>query len=252
MRQGRIFMSREFILNHVHGFYRSFERIISEWKPEQETLVVRGNVNDYGHNSFLIYNKLFQLDFYYPGKVKFLKGKHELAFQEFYANPRIKYRDYFEMGGLTTLTSFYEKGISYEELKNTDYLLDDLLPYIDFSLLEYYLQHALPYYETEQAIYLSEEKTIMETIISKQWKEEEEKKIFLTSQSDNAFRIPYLNLYFGEEILRTTQEKDLGPIIQKNCFFFGEPSLDEIVPCTTAYRVVDGIIVEEISVPAEE
>lgn len=245
-------MSREFVLNHIHGFYRSFERILSEWNPEEETLVVMGNVNDYGHNSFLVYTKLFQLDFYYPGKVKFLKGKHELAFEAFYANPHIKYEEYFSMGGLSTLTSFYEKGIAYEELQDTDYLLDTLLPYIDFSLLEYYLQHSIPFYETEHAIYLSEEKTIVDTIIKKEWKDKENKNFFLTSQSDNAFRIPYLNLYLGEEILRTTNGKDIGDIIQKNCSFFGEPVLSENVPCLTAYRIIDGTLVEEINIPAEE
>ncbi len=245
-------MSREFVLNHVHGFNRSFQKILAEWNPKEETLVVMGNVLDYGHNSFLIFTKLFQLDFYYPGKVKFLKGKHELAFEAFYANPRIKYEEYFSMGGLATLTSFYEKGLMYDELKDTDYLLDAVLPYVDFSLLEYYLQHAVSYYETEKAIYVSEEKNVMDAVLEKQWTVDEQKCFYFTSQSDNAFRIPYLNLYLGEEIARTANGEKIAPIIQNNCIFFGEPSLEISTPCITAYRIADGVIVEEISIPAEE
>lgn len=242
-------MGKEFVLNHIHGHYASFEKAIAQWNPQEETLIVMGNVCDYGHNTFSVCNKLLQLDFFYPDKVKFLKGKHEIFFDKFLANPHLHYTEYLQMGGLATILSFYHEGVSYEETKDRHFILDSVLPYVDFSLLEYYINTALPYYETDDAIYLSEGISLFD--VPDVFRNREPKTLYLSCEADSSFRPAYLDIYLTEEMARSSFD-DCSSIVAAPTKFRLAENLFTAPAALIAYRIESGEVQDEIGFLAEE
>lgn len=253
-------MGRQFVISHSHGYLRSFEKMLGNWDSEAETLVIMGNVNDYGHNSFLIYKRLLQLKEIFQDRVVFLKGKHELSFEKFISNPSIHALDYFHNGGLTTLTSFYEKGIGYKYLSDTNYLTEQILPYTDFTELELYNNLSVPYYETENSVFLSEEQSVLTTVMYQNW--QNKKKLFITSQQDSDFQVAYWNQYLSEELFLSegysSEQKvlsDCFTFLNKNTIpHFQEKNQPQTIqkPEVMAHIICDGVVVSEIKLEAQD
>ena len=54
-------MSKQYVLSNIHGYLQTFNQLIEDWNEEEETLIISGNIIDYGHNSFLVCKKLLEL-----------------------------------------------------------------------------------------------------------------------------------------------------------------------------------------------
>lgn len=244
-------MDSQFVISNIHGYLRSLDSLLGEWEPEEETLIIAGNVIDYGHNSFLVCRRLLELERAYPGRVIFLKGKHESFFEQFEKNPAILYPRYLEEGGLATIRSFSESGVTYEEMNDRYYMMDTVIPEIDFSYLHAYLMRTLERYETPSSVFLSHEGTLLDGIIP--FGGMDSRKIFMASDEDPRFKLHYLNHYLPERLVREgkLQMGDLHLFMNRYVLLGKDP-----VGWQDAYlwghHIQNGIVTELSQVPAEE
>lgn len=256
-------MEKQFVISHLHGQLRTLERLLGNWKPKEETLIVLGDNNDYGPNSFLVYKRLLEIKEEFKERVVFLKGDHELLFEKFYANPAIYADDYFDKGGIATLASFYEKGLSYAQMKDTYYLINEALPQIDFSELTLYLSKCVPVKEAHYSIFLSNEPSILKQQLEKDFNVSTKKKLFLSLMNDGPFKLDYFVKRAREEaVLSGTKEALPLSIKQENgatdmmvlSYNHEEtvPIEQKFLPYVAAYRVTNGHLTEKIHVPIEE
>lgn len=256
-------MEKQFVVSHIHGQLRTLERLIGLWEPKKETLIVLGDNNDYGPNSFLVYKRLLQLKQEFGERVIFLKGKHELMFEKFQANPSIYAQDYFDNGGAATLASFYHKGLSYEELNDSYYLINEVLPEIDFTELSLYLSQCLPVHETHYCVFLSEELGVLKNQLIKDWGIVSSKKMVFSSKGDIEFKLDYFSRLAKETIYRDCSS---------DCFYFDikrEFDLNQLSilsfkaketieleeqfkPLIVAYRLGNGVVLNEFKLRIEE
>lgn len=256
-------MEKQFVISHIHGQLRTLERLLGVWKPEEETLIVLGDNNDYGPNSFLVYKQLLQLKELYPNKVVFLKGTHELLFEKFYANPSVFAQEFFDNGGAATLASFYHKGLSYQELQDPYCLVNEILPNIDFDKLILYLSKCIPVYESKKSVFLSKELTVLNKQLIKDWKIISNKKIFFSIKNDEAFKLHYFSKLAKESIIIDgfldaysfviKKEKETGQLGVVS--FSKEQDLlgaEPFRPQISAYKITNGFILEEIKITIEE
>lgn len=246
-------MDKQFVLNHLHGYLGSFEDLMANWSPEEETLVVMGNILDYGQNAYLVYNRLFELAQEFPDKVVFLKGRHEVFFEKFIKNPTLYAEEFLENGGLSTLASFSTVGIPYEDLQDDYLLIENYLKDIDFSSVEIYINQCQSFYETESAVFISQENRALQSVLKNEWFDFAEKSLFLSTGEDERFKTSYVSFYFSETLERMNHEEGFlkGKINTSNVLPAAETALVPDnpfghLPIITAYKIENGVIQETI------
>lgn len=240
----------QYVISNIHGYLHSFNELLGDWDQENETLVVAGNIINYGHNSFLVCKKLIELKQTYPDRVVFLRGKHEVFFEDFYRNPSFYYDKFLESGGLSTLLSFEEHGLTYEELNDRYYMLNAILPDTDFIELFGYLISAKDIYETENSIYFSHNTNLLD--LSESLFFSQKKKLFLTEDEDARFKTHYLNHYLPEQIARSNnfQGGDLN-LFKDNYVLLGKEPAGWAEAFSFGHHIVNGDIVETTQVVAQ-
>lgn len=254
-------MGRQFVLNHLHGYLGSFEKLISEWRPEEETLVVMGNVLDYGQNAYLVYNRLFALKEEFPEQVVFLKGRHEMLFEKFIKNPMLYAEEFLSEGGMSTLLSFSETGIEFDELTDTYFLVENILPSMDFSLIEMYINECVSFYDTASTVYVSQENKALQEVLEKEWTVEKERKLFLSTGEDERFKSSYISFYFSESLERLNAEDGQIKGHLRTSYVLPSSSSNGQIPATSlnlsprpdiiGYKVEESTIVRTIQVESE-
>lgn len=256
-------MDKQFVISHIHGQLRTLERLIGLWEPKKETLIVLGDNNDYGPNSFLVYKRLLQLKQEFGERVIFLKGRHELLFEKFYANPSIYLSDYFDDGGVATLASFYHKGLSYEELTNLYYLVNEVLPEVDFTELLLYLSQCVSVHETHYCVFLSEELGVLKNQLIQDWGIISSKKMVFSSKGDIEFKLDYFSRLAKETVSQDDsfdsfyfdikRESDLNELSIVSFKIKETIGFDEqFKPLIMAYRLGNGIVLNEFKLRIEE
>lgn len=256
-------MEKQFVISHLHGQIRTLERLLGMWKPKEETLIVLGDNNDYGPNSFLVYKRLLEVKDRFGERVVFLKGNHELLFEKFYANPSIYADEYFDNGGLATIASFYTEGLSYEELTDTYHLINEVLPKIDFDELTLYLSKCVPVMEAHYSVFVSKESFVFKNQLEKDWSLLSKKKFFFSLKNDAEFKLHYFSVFAKEEALLSGSQEAfyLGIKNESNSTKLGSISFinnekidnkELFKPCVSAYKIANGSIVEEINLKIEE
>lgn len=241
----------QYVLSNVHGYLHSFNQLLGDWDSENETLVVTGNIINYGHNSFLVCKRLIELKQMYPDKVVFLKGKHEIFFETFYRNPSFYYEKFLEEGGLSTLLSFEGEGVSYEEMNDRYYMLNAVLPDIDFMELFGYLISASDSFETESSVYFSYNKNLLD--LSESGFSFDKKKMFLTTDEDPRFKVHYLNHYLPEYLSRNNSFSygDLS-LFKNNYVLLGKEPAGLTEASSYGHHISNGIVIETTQVFAQD
>lgn len=256
-------MKKEFVISHIHGQLRSLERLLGGWDHQNETLIVLGDVNDYGPNSFLVYKRLLQIKELFGDKVVFLKGNHEILFEKFYANPSIYAEEYFDNGGIATLASFYNDGLSFEQMNSREYLVNEVFPKTDFTELLLYLSKCSSYYETDKSIFLSKETRTLKNKMMENWEKTTSKNIFFSLKTDDEFKIDYFSKLAKESLAFKMYCEEIPYVMiqEQKRFDMKSTAIEHVsnlgnktlfVPKITGTKIVDGEVKKEIIVSIEE
>ncbi|WP_157454776.1 metallophosphoesterase [Carnobacterium maltaromaticum] len=99
-----------FAIGDIHGQIQLFEKLLTNWNPEKQQLVLIGDLGDRGENPkacFLLGKKLVEEH----GAV-YLKGNHEDLLLRFLENPEERYENYCLNGGMRTLESLLHPGLN--------------------------------------------------------------------------------------------------------------------------------------------
>mgnify|MGYP001232320723 CR=1 FL=1 len=243
-------MSKQYVLSNIHGYLQTFNQLIEDWHEEEETLIISGNVIDYGHNSFLVCKRLLELKEAFPETVIFLKGKHEILLNEFRKNPYDCYDNFIENGGLPTLLSFYQGGLTYEEMYNKYFLIEAILPEIDFSDLDRYLEQSQPNYETPHSIFPSELESL--TSLSDYYGDDDFRTIFIKSDEDARFKLHHLNNQLEEKItIQFNSIREDTVFYQSRYALLGKEPSNWSEAYSWGHHIEYGIVTEIVQVPAE-
>ena len=134
------------------------------------------------------------------------------------------------------------------------------MPYTDFTELELYNNLSIPYYETENSVFLSEEQAVLTAVMYGNW--ENKKKLFITSQQDSDFQVAYWNQYLSEELFLSEGYSpehetlsDCFTFLNKNTVthFEEKKQLQTIQkPEIIAHSIYDGVVVSEIKLEAQD
>lgn len=92
-----------FIIGDVHGCYHTLCRILEKWTPEQEHLILVGDLIDRGNFSSLCIKKCMELDAAYEN-VTILKGNHEAELIQYFEEGSNE--NWTRQGGEKTLADF--------------------------------------------------------------------------------------------------------------------------------------------------
>lgn len=240
-------MGNFFVINNVFGHLKTFKKLLNEWNPNEETLIIAGNLLNYGNNSYLVIKTLLLIKERYPDKIIFLKGKQEIMFDKFRKNPSLHIDEFLSNGGRGTLISFSEVPLSYLNLMDSNFLSQELLNSIDFTVFDIYDQMSLSFFETENLIFFSAEVDSLDQKLKEQYSNSTDKQIVILSQDDELFKLDYLKKY-SYEINEKRNENDIFfPIIISLLSNNNESSKQ-----TIGYRFEQYFFKEKISYVAEE
>ncbi len=230
-------MSRELVITNIYGNITLLDSLLGKWDKEVETLIVLGNMGNFGLNSFQVYQRLNQLKTAYPDRVVFLKGKHEVLLEKFLDDMQIWYDTFTLSGGMNTILSFSEIGIPFEEFDNKDYLLETVLPEIDFAEARIYLEQAQVFHATESSIYLSDMADAVLTLLTS-GTDCRGKSVWRGQDKDFYFQVDYTQRYLDELNTRRSNIK-IGPL-ECDADYLSDCSVGSLLKA--AYRVAYGQI----------
>lgn len=134
-------MQEVFVIGDIHGMYDAFEKMLTQWNPQTQQLILLGDLIDRGPQSLKVLNKVRQLqqDF---GAIC-LRGNHEEMLLETLEDAEQFFPRYKRNGGLTTLAELLHKPLDVLEQVSGDVLAQDVLQ--RHAWLYDWLQ-SLPYY----------------------------------------------------------------------------------------------------------
>lgn len=92
-----------FIIGDVHGCYHTLCSILENWNPQDEHLILAGDIIDRGHFSSLCIKKCMELDAAYEN-VTILKGNHEAELALYFESGTNE--NWMQQGGEKTLADF--------------------------------------------------------------------------------------------------------------------------------------------------
>jgi len=99
-----------FVVSDIHGKYEMFEKMLRNWDPETEQLVILGDLGDRGPNSGACFQKANELVENYGAIC--LRGNHEEMLMNYLQNPQEQVSLYLLNGGFETMTSLLDKDVS--------------------------------------------------------------------------------------------------------------------------------------------
>ncbi len=99
-------LKKLFVISDIHGELSMLKELLTFWDPENEILVIAGDMVDRGENPYETVVHLLALQHHYPGQVKLLKGNHEDLFLEWLDDPEGRRSFFPNGGGRKTILSF--------------------------------------------------------------------------------------------------------------------------------------------------
>lgn len=98
-------MEKVFVIADIHGHYSQLEKLLTQWRPEEEQLIFLGDYIDRGQESLAVLQKVKSLT--EQGAIA-LTGNHEQLFLRWLAD--VEYTHYLgnNIGGTATITSFQQ------------------------------------------------------------------------------------------------------------------------------------------------
>lgn len=105
-------MEQVFVVGDVHGEYDLFQEILKNFKPDQQQLILIGDLNDRGPKSKDCW--LLGMELVEKYQAVYLRGNHEQYFLEFMESPEDWFPSYLYNGGKETLESLLHQGATEE------------------------------------------------------------------------------------------------------------------------------------------
>lgn len=137
-----------FAIGDIHGCYNELNILLKEWNPENEQLVLLGDLVDRGENPFNVVQKAIQLQKEYEAIV--LLGNHERMLLDWLEQPEFKKDYYYGQGGYETINSFFGNDITNH--KEADEIAN--LMKIQFESELKFLESRPLYYEWEDFVFV--------------------------------------------------------------------------------------------------
>lgn len=95
-----------FAIGDIHGSINELEKLLKQWNPDHERLVLLGDLVDRGENPYEALVRAQQLEKEYGAVV--LLGNHEQMLLDWLEQPEFKQAYYYGQGGLETINSFFK------------------------------------------------------------------------------------------------------------------------------------------------
>lgn len=92
-----------FVVGDIHGEFTMMEKILKKWNPEEEQLVILGDLADRGDHSKETLELAYQL--VQKNKAVIVKGNHDDMFEKYLEDPENNYGLYYMNGGEKTVRS---------------------------------------------------------------------------------------------------------------------------------------------------
>lgn len=102
-------MDKLFVIGDVHGERLKLERLLQEWKPDSEQLVLLGDLVDRGPDSYGVVKLARALHETYGAVI--IGGNHDQMLLDWLAAP--EYRYYYSQGGRETIDSFFKESLTF-------------------------------------------------------------------------------------------------------------------------------------------
>ncbi|MDN6639265.1 MAG: metallophosphoesterase [Tetragenococcus sp.] len=137
-----------YVISDIHGELELFKKLLKNFDPQSQQLVLIGDLNDRGKKSkdcFLLGKKLVE-----KYDAVYLRGNHEEYFLQFLSSPEDWYQAYVQNGGKETMESLLFKGCC-EEYSPTEIAMTIRSYYK--QLVQFLVERPL-YFEWEQYIFV--------------------------------------------------------------------------------------------------
>ena len=105
-------MEQVFVIGDVHGEYDMFRSILKNFQPDEQQLILIGDLNDRGPKSKDCW--LLGMELVKKYQAIYLRGNHEQYFLEFMNSPEDWFPSYLYNGGKETIESLLHKGATDE------------------------------------------------------------------------------------------------------------------------------------------
>lgn len=117
-----------FAVSDVHGSDEQLEALLEYWNPEEEQLVILGDLCDRGPNSQAVFKRAKQLKEEHGAIC--LRGNHEDMLMKFLDDPVNNVAHYYSNGGETTLESFLGKAVQSSTPQELARAMKDNYPWL--------------------------------------------------------------------------------------------------------------------------
>lgn len=128
-----------FVISDVHGNIEMFEKMLKNWEPESQQLVILGDLGDRGPSSKACFQKANELVKEH-GALCF-KGNHEDMLINYLHDPENNAPLYMMNGGFQTMTSLLDRDVTGEKPEDVAAAITEenpwLLPFLDGLFLKY-------------------------------------------------------------------------------------------------------------------
>jgi serine/threonine protein phosphatase 1 len=105
-----------FVIGDIHGCYFTLKKMLTNWNPSDQKLILIGDYIDRGNYSGRVLKLLWEIKHSYP-EVLFLKGNHEYIYKFHYTN--VEQTDWATIGaGKVTIADFVNNNISVTQAIN--------------------------------------------------------------------------------------------------------------------------------------
>lgn len=94
-----------FVIGDVHGCLPKLEELLKHWNPDNQQLVLLGDLIDKGEDSLGVILKAMKLKEDFGAVI--IGGNHEKMFVDFLRDPNNKPQHYYSSGGRETIRSLY-------------------------------------------------------------------------------------------------------------------------------------------------
>jgi serine/threonine protein phosphatase 1 len=104
-------MNKVFVIGDIHGKHAMFEAMLKHWNPDNQQLVLLGDLIDRGEDAYSVIHLAQKLKEEFGAIV--LKANHEDLFLNWLEMPYSNMNIYYSNGGRETIHSFFNKPVTY-------------------------------------------------------------------------------------------------------------------------------------------
>ncbi|PLS19432.1 serine/threonine protein phosphatase [Bacillus sp. M6-12] len=110
-------MDKVFAIGDIHGENNRFQKMLTKWNPDNQQLILLGDLVDRGEDAYGVVHLAKQLHDKYGAIV--LKGNHEELFLSWLDSPFSEMDLYYPQGGRETLRSFFGSNITFTHMPDS-------------------------------------------------------------------------------------------------------------------------------------